>query len=79
MMILNIIQVAAAQTNYTLWITIAVCAIVAIMLFVKVIKFWLKLLLFLAVVLLIGKCYFGKKKNAQAGRFYYDVPVKAKV
>jgi hypothetical protein len=63
---------AIVGSGLTLWVTIIVCCIVAFLLFVKVIKFWLKAILLIGLIILIGKCYFNRKTTSH-GRHTYHV------
>jgi uncharacterized membrane protein YfcA len=47
--------------SQTSWVTVVVCCIVGVMLFLRIIKFWLKLILLVALIFFIGRCYFNKK------------------
>ncbi|MBS7565806.1 hypothetical protein KHS38_15470 [Mucilaginibacter sp. Bleaf8] len=69
----------AIQTGSTFWLTAVVCAIVVILLFFKIIKFWLKALLVLGLVLLVGKCYFSKKTTHRRAGVVSAVSVGNKV
>lgn len=52
------------RTDFSFWLTVIVCGIVVLLLFVKVVKFWLKAILILGLIFLIGKCYLSKKTTS---------------
>jgi uncharacterized membrane protein YfcA len=59
--------------SQTSWVTVVVCCIIGVMLFLRIIKFWLKLILIIALIFFIGRCYFSKKtarRSAQAKTEY---------
>ncbi len=65
MMLLSVLLMS--QTS---WLTVVVCCIIGVMLFLRIIKFWLKLILIIALIFFIGRCYFNKK-SAQRSAYHH--------